>query len=157
MTCLHVYSTETLNEPVISLRVRHALDKPTLPYILRYVSKPEINESNPTAIRTCIDVAVTNNVVEFITMMGFRMDYDFIARGYMFKKGAIKVSVIKIFKLKYTKKCCEPNLETLTRSYLVEASIMAPTGQVVEAEEIRLFAEKLRPIVHLEKIDLARI
>lgn len=31
--------------------------------------------------------------------MGFRMDFEYILRGYMFRKGRMKITVSKIFKV----------------------------------------------------------
>ena len=47
------------------------------------------------------------------------------------------------------------SLEPMTSSYLVELSLVAP-GQDAVASEIQVFAEQLRPLVHLEKIDYRR-
>jgi len=48
------------------------------------------------------------------------------------------------------------NLEAMTSSYLVELSLLAPSGQDAVADEIKVFADQLRPFVHLEKIDYRR-
>lgn len=49
------------------------------------------------------------------------------------------------------------SLEPMTSSYLVELSLVAPSGQDAVADEIKVFAEQLRPLVHLEKIDYRRL
>lgn len=49
------------------------------------------------------------------------------------------------------------SLEAMTGSYLVELSLLAPSGQDAVADEIKVFAEQLRPLVHLEKIDYRRL
>jgi mediator of RNA polymerase II transcription subunit 18 len=49
------------------------------------------------------------------------------------------------------------SLESVTGSYLVELSLLAPSGQDAVADEIKVFAEQLRPLVHLEKIDYRRL
>jgi len=48
------------------------------------------------------------------------------------------------------------SLEPMTSSYLVELSLVAPSGQHAIAEEIGVFADQLKPLVHLEKIDYRR-
>lgn len=48
------------------------------------------------------------------------------------------------------------SLEPLTSSYLVELSLLAPSGQDAVADEIKVFADQLRPLVHLEKLDYRR-
>ena len=49
------------------------------------------------------------------------------------------------------------SLEPMTGSYLIELSLLAPSGQDAVADEIKVFAEQLRPLVHLEKIDYRRL
>lgn len=49
------------------------------------------------------------------------------------------------------------SLEPISQSYLVELSVLAPTGQDAIAEDMRLFAEQLRPLVQLEKVDYKRL
>jgi len=44
-------------------------------------------------------VATTPTIVDFLTEMGFRMDFEYILRGYMFRKGRMKITVSKIFKV----------------------------------------------------------
>lgn len=63
----------------------------------------------------------------------------------------MKVTVSKIFKGGPS-----PN-EPISQSYIVELSILAASGQDAIAEEIRNFAEQLKPLVQLEKIDYNRL
>lgn len=49
------------------------------------------------------------------------------------------------------------SLEPLTGSYLVELSLLAPSGQDAVADEIKVFADQLKPLVHLEKTDYRRV
>lgn len=57
------------------------------------------DKSRPTILRSSIDVATTPTIVDFLTEMGFRMDFEYILRGYMFRKGRMKITVSKIFKV----------------------------------------------------------
>lgn len=65
----------------------------------------------------------------------------------MFRKGRMKVTVSKIFKI--------PE-QAMSQSYLVELSVLAPTGQEGIGEDMRVFAEQLKPLVQLEKMDYKR-
>lgn len=135
----------------LQFRVRKALDV-DVPYQLRYIGQPEVGDrSRPTLVRSSIDVRCTRSVLEFLTELGCRVDFEFINRGYMFRKGRMKVTVSKIFK------GGPPPNEPISQSYIVELSILAPSGQDVIAEEIRNFAEQLKPLVQLEKIDYKRL
>jgi len=51
----------------------------------------------------------------------------------------------------------QENLEAISESYLVELSVLAPKGQDAIAEDMRSFAEQLRPLVLLEKVDYKRL
>jgi len=48
-------------------------------------------------------------------------------------------------------------MEPMSQSYLVELSVLAPSGQDAIAEDMRCFAEQLRPLVQLEKVDYKRL
>lgn len=65
----------------------------------------------------------------------------------MFRKGRMKVTVSKIFKI--------PE-QAMSQSYLVELSVLAPTGQEGIGEDMKVFAEQLKPLVQLEKMDYKR-
>lgn len=140
------------------LRVRKALDVEA-PYQLRYIGQPEIGDrSRPTVVRSSIDIACTSTIVEFLTELGCRVEFEYTNRGYMFRKGRMKITVSKIFKTNGVPlKPSEPFTEPISQSYLVELSVLAPTGQDSIGEEMRIFAEQLKPLVQLEKIDFKRL
>lgn len=76
----------------------------------------------------------------------------------MFRKGRMKIIVSKIFKMTpIPNKPAEYNNEPISQSSLVELSVLAPTGQDAIGEEMRAFAEQLKPLVQLEKIDYKRL
>ncbi|XP_034939774.1 mediator of RNA polymerase II transcription subunit 18 [Chelonus insularis] len=138
------------------LRVRRAMDHTDMPWQLRYIGQPELGDkSRPTIVRSSIDIGTSNTVVEFLTELGCRLDFEYIVRGYMFRKGRMKVTVSKIFKMSPGK--ISEGVEPISQSYLVELSVLAPTGQDAIAEDMRIFAEQLKPLVQLEKIDYKRL
>ena len=47
-------------------------------------------------------------------------------------------------------------MEPLTGSLLVELSILAPVGQDAVAEDLKAFAEQLKPLVNIERLDPRR-
>lgn len=140
------------------LRVRKALDCEA-PFQLRYVGQPELGDrSRPTVVRSSLDIACTATVVEYLTEMGFRVDFEYINRGYMFRKGRMKITVSKIFKVTNVPlKPGETYNEPISSSYLVELSVLAASGQDAIGEDMRLFAEQLKPLVQLDKIDFKRL
>lgn len=57
------------------------------------------DKNRPTIVRSSIDIGTSSTVVEFLTELGCRMDFEYIVRGYMFRKGRMKITVSKIFKV----------------------------------------------------------
>lgn len=70
----------------------------------------------------------------------------------------MKVTVAKIF----AKTTTDPQTglyidqDPISNSYLVELSVVAPSGQDGLAEEVKAFADLLKPLVNLEKTDHRR-
>ena len=50
-------------------------------------------------LRNSIDVGCTPNVLEFLAEMGFKQEYEFMCKGFMFRKGRMKILVYKIYKV----------------------------------------------------------
>lgn len=116
--------------------------------------------------------------MEYLTELGARLEFEYTAHGYMFRKGRMKITVFKIFPVSvdYISTCSKRVLyllkfllyqashdpinskpeEFVSQSYLVEMSVLAPTGQEAIGEEMKAFAEQLKPLVHLDKIDIKR-
>lgn len=137
------------------LRARRSMMHPTAPWHLRYLGQPEVGDKSRHAlVRNCVDVATSHSLPEFLNEMGFRLDHEFVAKGHIFRKGALKVVVSKLFRVLVPGNT--ENTEPLSLSYLVELSVLAPAGQDNVSEEMRNFAEQLKPLVHLEKIDPKR-
>uniref|UniRef100_A0A8C2I7S7 Mediator of RNA polymerase II transcription subunit 18 n=1 Tax=Cyprinus carpio TaxID=7962 RepID=A0A8C2I7S7_CYPCA len=120
------------------LRARRSQLHPTAPWHLRYQGQLEVGDKSRHAlVRNCVDVAAWHSLPEFLNEMGFRMDHEFVAKGQVFRKGAMKVVVSKLLR--------------------VLLSVLAPAGQDTVSEDMRSFAEQLKPLVHLEKIDPKRL
>uniref|UniRef100_T1H324 Mediator of RNA polymerase II transcription subunit 18 n=1 Tax=Megaselia scalaris TaxID=36166 RepID=T1H324_MEGSC len=139
------------NQPQpLMLRVRRSLDVDA-PYQLRYIGQPEVGDrTRPTLVRSSIDVGCTSTVIDFLTELGCKIDFEYFSKGYMFRKGRMKITMSKILKV-------GKGDEALSQSQLVELSVLAPTGQDAIGEEMKSFAEQLKPLVQLEKIDYKRL
>lgn len=137
----------------LNVRVRRALDR-DMPFQLRYIGQPELDRSRPTLVRSSIDVGCTSSILEFLTELGCRLDFEYVSQGYLFRKGRMKITVSKIFKIIPGK---QHDSEPVCHSYLVELSVLAPNGQDAIGDEMRIFAEQLKPLVQLEKIDYKRL
>jgi len=139
----------------LTLRVRRALDDVTSPWHLRYLGNPEMGDKNrPTMVRNVLDVACGSDVVEFLKELGCRREYDFITKGFIFRKGRLKILVGKLFRYETGKSAHD--LEPVTNSHYVEMSVVTPSGQDVVGEDMKNLAEQLRPLVHLDKVDHRR-
>jgi mediator of RNA polymerase II transcription subunit 18 len=100
--------------------------------------------------------------------MGFKLSFTYLTKGYLFKKGRMKVIVAKVSKeggqLGQTP-APQPSVPSdngnqdtfITNSYLVEVSVVAPSGQDALADEIKAFSEQLKPLVQMEKLDSRRL
>lgn len=142
----------------LQLRVRRALDVKDAPFQLRYIGQQELGDKNrATVVRSSIDIACSSTIIDFLTELGCRVDFEYIARGYMFRKGRMKVTVSKIFKVNGMSSAPGDTMEPISQSYLVELSVLAPSGQDAIADDMRIFAEQLKPLVQLEKIDYKRL
>ncbi|XP_061395884.1 mediator of RNA polymerase II transcription subunit 18 [Musca vetustissima] len=141
------------NQVPLQVRVRRALDR-DVPFQLRYIGQPELDRSRPTLVRSSIDVGCTSTVLEFLNELGCRVDFEYVSQGFLFRKGRMKITVAKIFKITPGK---QHDSEPVCNSYLVELSVLAPNGQDAIGDEMRIFAEQLKPLVHLEKIDYKRL
>ncbi|CAG0890809.1 unnamed protein product [Darwinula stevensoni] len=88
----------------LTLRVRRALDQgldpSTTPWMLRYCGTTEYGDgkSRVTPVRSSIDVACTCNVVEFLNELGFKLDFEYMLKGQVFRKGRMKITLSKIFR-----------------------------------------------------------
>uniref|UniRef100_A0A1A8DZM9 Mediator of RNA polymerase II transcription subunit 18 n=1 Tax=Nothobranchius kadleci TaxID=1051664 RepID=A0A1A8DZM9_NOTKA len=134
------------------LRARRALSHPNAPWHLRYLGQPEVGDKNRYAlVRNCVDVAASHSLPEFLNEMGFRMDHEFVTSGHIFRKGAMKVVVCSVSRVQLPGNT--ENTERMSNSHLVELSVLAPAGQDTVSEDMRSFAEQLKPLIHLEKID----
>lgn len=154
--CLQLSFHSFQNPLLLRVKKAHEADQslPFQPYQLRYVGQPEIGDrTRPTLVRSSLDIACTPAIIEFLTELGCRVDFEYINRGFMFRKGRMKITVSKIFKVKPGDSFNEP----ISQSYLVELSVLAATGQEVIGEDMRTFAEQLKPLVQLDKIDFKRL
>eukprot|EP00092_Neocalanus_flemingeri_P005075 GFUD01005458.1.p1 GENE.GFUD01005458.1~~GFUD01005458.1.p1 ORF type:complete len:214 (-),score=64.69 GFUD01005458.1:132-773(-) len=147
-----VFSIRGTSTQPLTLRVRHSMEQSAkIPWQLRYVGQPEMSQK-ATIVRSCYDIACSNNVVEFLTELGCRLEYEFVSKGSIFRKGRIKVTVSKVFKIG----AALDSLEPVTGSHLVELSVLAPSGNDAVGEDMKNFADQLKPLVMLDKFDLRR-
>jgi len=148
-----------ISNPIV-IHVRRTLQDPNkeqpAPWLIRYVSQPEsdLTRKWPTVVRKSVDVLVqSDDMMQFLKDLGFRLDYEYVAKGDMFVKGRVKILVSKISGINERGNPQRGQTTPLTDSHLVEVSVIAPFGQDALAQECRSIADQLKPIVNLEKLD----
>ena len=142
------------------------MDSPDNPWNLRYLGHHDTDRNRLALARSCVDCNTSPNIAQFLQEMGFRLEFEFVLRGHMFRKGRMKIVVYKIFRINggsgIVNGAINPNmndnmLEPLTNSNLVELSVIAPAHQASIAEEMKQFSDLLKPLVVLENIDMRKI
>jgi mediator of RNA polymerase II transcription subunit 18 len=150
-----VYSMRESTSSIVSVRVRRSLLAPDQPATLSYLGNPELGDkSRPTAVRTCVEVSCTPNVCAFLQELGFRIEFEYVTHGWRFTKNRLRATVAKIHTI-----VNPPNLDQLvpmSKSHLVEVSLVSGSGDERVANEVHLFATQLQPLVSLEKKDPRR-
>ena len=141
------------------------MDCPENPWNLRYLGHHDTDRNRLALARSCVDCNTSSNISQFLQEMGFRLEFELVLRGHMFRKGRMKIVVYKIFRINggsgIVNGAINPNmmdlLEPLTQSHLVELSVIAPAHQASIAEEMKQFSDLLKPLVVLENIDMRKI
>jgi len=137
------------------LRVRRSLIHSDAPHQLRYLGSSETGEKNRAAsMRSCIEVDATDNATSFLEQIGFTFDHETILRGYLFKKGPLKICVSRLHKIPEKGKF--QNAMQMTDSYLVEVTLNTLVQQDALCDEMKNFADYLKPIVVLDKLEQKR-
>ncbi|KRX27824.1 Mediator of RNA polymerase II transcription subunit 18 [Trichinella nelsoni] len=148
-----VFANKNVKAGVVNWHVRRSLDQPNAPYHVKYMgdSEADLNEKCPVNVRKVINCLCTSNdMMAFLGDIGFRMQYEFVAKGILFKKGPIKVTVSKIYRV--IEAGNSSAVEKFTDSHLVEMSALSSLPEDPIANTIREFADQLKPIVNMEKI-----
>ncbi|KAJ8023419.1 Mediator of RNA polymerase II transcription subunit 18 [Holothuria leucospilota] len=135
----------------VMLRARRSLDQADSPWQLRYLGQTDLSDkSRAVTVRSYLDALTSDTLPAFLNDIGFRLDHEFVAKGHMFRKGKMKVLVSKLFK--FQKPNDLQNLEAMTSSRLVELSVVAPSGSENIADDMKVFAEQLKPLVSMDKV-----
>ncbi|KAI1728483.1 med18 protein domain-containing protein [Ditylenchus destructor] len=125
----------------------------------RYIGIPEANIKSPVIVRKTLDSMIfSTDMMEFIKTLGLRMEYEYIADGWLFTKGNIKILVYKIEYTEHIGNYAKDNLKPLTESYVVEIITTLPDGHPHDeaAKALREFADQLIPLCELKKTDYMR-
>lgn len=147
------------NHRPINVRVRKALQdmedgkakyRLDVPAQMKYVAQPDGDRTKQTLMRKNMDMATTPNVEQFLQELGFKKEHEFVARGYQFRKGRLHISVYKVTKMNTSSGELQI-LDYVSNSSLVEMSVVGQANQDQIQEEMKLFAQHLKPLVNMEK------
>ena len=137
-----------------------------MPWQLKYVGGVEAGVKH-SLMRNQVTVGCSENVTSFLTELGFRANTEFLNKGYLYRKGRLKIVVSKLCKMKEAGKTDDNSLEKITNSHLIEASITVPAGSEDPGRELQVgipyysvvysdfkaFADQLKPLVDMKKED----
>ena len=66
----------------MTVRVRQDRENKEFPWHLRYLGQSEIGDKNrATMVRSCIDVACSEKICDFLTEMGFKLSFTYVTKG----------------------------------------------------------------------------
>ncbi|XP_065058718.1 mediator of RNA polymerase II transcription subunit 18-like [Rhopilema esculentum] len=137
----------------VTFRVRRSILAPNALWQLCYLGSPEGggDKTRQASMRTCVEVAASDNVSLFLEEIGFRFDHELVLKGYCFRKGNMKIKVSKIYRV--LSRGDVNRIQPLTDSHLVEMTANSTVQQDTIAEEIKAFGEHLKPITVLERAE----
>jgi len=152
------YFMKTMQQTVpIIVKASRAISKfPSTPgpWQLKYYGTIDSGSRNKAAMtRSVVTVACNKNPDDFLKELGFTLQYEVQLRGKLYRKGNIKIVVAKLM----SKNFDDSKYENIAQSNLVEISAPATARDEKVSIELKNFAQNLRPIVHLDKIDPKRM
>lgn len=71
-------------QPPLLLRVRKSNDMndASMPFQLRYIGNPEMGDTKrPTLVRASFDISCSPSIIDFLTEMGCRLEFEYTIRG----------------------------------------------------------------------------
>lgn len=109
-------------------------------------------------VRNVIGAEVSDNIIEFLRLMGYHFQFEFIREGVIFQtQRKITISVTQIKKIldRDDLSTAEP---VVAGVWFVELSARTDDSNMVPSltEEINNFADYLSPLVELKRVDYRR-
>lgn len=87
-------------------------------------------------MRNQVTVGCSENVTSFLTELGFRASFEFLNKGYLYRKGRLKIVVSKLCQMKEPGKT--EDTIPMNNSHMVEASITVPAGSEDPGQELKV-------------------
>uniref|UniRef100_A0A915N640 Mediator of RNA polymerase II transcription subunit 18 n=2 Tax=Meloidogyne javanica TaxID=6303 RepID=A0A915N640_MELJA len=148
-----VFKLKTGTDSPVQVQMRRRFKTDNLHWHCRYIAIPETAVKD-VIVRKVIDSLIySNDMMSFVKSLGLRMEYEYIANGFLFTKRDIRVIMYQVM-------CSDTignynKLKQFGESFLVEASILVPDGQPYDGaiKNLKEFADQLLPICKLEYLD----
>uniref|UniRef100_A0A1I8B2Q9 Mediator of RNA polymerase II transcription subunit 18 n=1 Tax=Meloidogyne hapla TaxID=6305 RepID=A0A1I8B2Q9_MELHA len=144
-----VFKLKTGSDSPVQVQMRRRFKTDNLHWHCRYIAIPE-TAVRDVIVRKVIDSLIySNDMMSFVKSLGLRMEYEYIANGFLFTKRDVRVLMCSDTIGNYNK------LKQFGESFLVEASILVPDGQPYDGaiKTLKEFADQLLPICKLEYLD----
>ncbi|XP_004207342.1 mediator of RNA polymerase II transcription subunit 18 [Hydra vulgaris] len=152
---IYIIKNQTSGAVTVSLSVKRSLLNPEKAHRIQYLGNVEgMNLNRAATMRSIIEVETSDNISTYLEQLGFQFDYETLLRGYSFYKGPMRINVSRLHKI--PERGNLSNIMPMTDSYLVELTLHTLVQQDSLCEEMKAFAEHLKPIVVLDKIEQKR-
>ena len=154
----YVFSTVNQNGSLVHLRARQQRQLPNMPTPLdlnnhchlRYVGQTDfkMDKERKTMVRNYIDCLTSANLNDYLMACGFNLEMEMIIRGHLFHKGRLKITVSKII----APSGPSGEMQPVTASNLVEISCIMSAGHENVGDDVKRFADLLKPYVRMDKM-----
>jgi len=143
--------------PIVVKVVKAVFPRGSFPIQMKYCGTVDgaNTKSKRANSRTVVTVSCNKDPDEFLKQLGFTMMFEAQIKGHFYRKGHIKITVAKLVNI--TKTFDQSKLDKVATSHMVEASLSSASRDDRAAEELFRFAQGLKPIVNLEKMDMMKI
>jgi mediator of RNA polymerase II transcription subunit 18 len=126
------------------VKVRQSLDAPDAPWLLVYHGQLELGDSSRAAgVRTVVSAACSHTLTDCLSYLGFMPIGELVLKGQVFRKAGVKVLVFTMYQPSDTTDL--DSIQPFSQNYLVELTAFASSSQDRAIDELRNFAEYLKP------------
>jgi len=143
---------------MVDTRAYCDLNAPKQVWKVRYYTKPAVQNDKLSTIRSVTDVNVSSNVLDFLKLMGYRVNFEFVQKGQVFyfaKNIAVTVSQIYRLPVQHDYKQLV-NLDD--NNYLIEiSSITNPNAFQTTTEDMIALGNCFFPFTDIIKVGPAKV
>ncbi|KAJ3330946.1 Mediator of RNA polymerase II transcription subunit 18 [Blyttiomyces sp. JEL0837] len=110
-----------------------------------------------TSVRAVYNCAISGDIFKFVSLMGYKQEFEFVRKGYQFNFGTLIISITQIYTLRELNKVsCMEILQKLGANWLVEITSERTSQEMVSktSEDIARFANDLKGLVELGIVEI---